>query len=93
MVLQLRRALWLKLIQAAPILSRGPLMQRARQRTIEATRMAPNELCIRRGDTAVLVGVVPTGEIWDMVRLVGPQGRVIAVEPFPESVAAIEARA
>lgn len=93
MVIELRRAVWLKLIQAAPILPRGPLMQHARQRTIEATRMAPNELCIRKGDTAVLVGVVPTGEIWDMVRLVGPQGRVIAVEPFPGSVAAIEARA
>lgn len=68
-------------------------MQRARQRTIEATRMAPLELCISKGDTVVLVGVVPTGEIWDMVRLVGAQGRVVAVEPFPESVAHLEARA
>lgn len=55
--------------------------------------MAPLELCVRKGDTAVLVGVVPTGEIWEMVRLVGPKGRVVAVEPFPESVAAIEERA
>ena len=68
-------------------------MQRVRERVIEATRMAPLELCVRKGDTVVLVGVVPTGEIWDMVRLVGAKGRVIAVEPFPDSVAAIEARA
>lgn len=75
------------------MLPRSGLMQRARQRTIETTRLAPNELCISRGETAVLVGVVPTGEIWDMVRLAGPNGRVVAVEPFSESVAAIEARA
>jgi len=93
MAFSLRRTVWLKLIQAAPVLPGGRLMQHARQRTIEATRMAPNELCIRKGDTAVLVGVVPTGEIWDMVRLVGPRGRVIAVEPFPDSVAQLEARA
>lgn len=87
-----RRAFWLKLIDAVPHLPKAGLGRNTREKLIRTTRLAPLELCICKGDTVVLVGVVPTGEIWDMVRLVGPRGRVIAVEPFPESVAAIEQR-
>lgn len=86
-----RRALWLTLLRAMPLMPRGA--RTLRERIIEATRLAPLELIIAKGDTVVLVGVVPTGELWSMVRLVGPRGRVIAVEPFPESVSAIEERA
>jgi len=88
-----RRKLWLRLIELVPLIPRGRIGRLLRYRLIRATRLAPLPLAIAKGDTVVLVGVVPKGELWDMVRLVGPRGRVIAVEPFPDSVKAIEERA
>lgn len=87
-----RRALWLKSIEAAPLLPRSKTGTAIRYAIAGATRLAPLQLAIARGDTAVQVGAVGKGEIWEMSRLVGPNGRVIAVEPAPDNLEAIRAR-
>lgn len=65
--------------------------RRVRHMFSKMVRRAPIELTIAKGDTVVMVGAVNHGEVWDMVRMVGPQGRVVVVEALPENVAAIEA--
>jgi FkbM family methyltransferase len=49
-------------------------------------------VAIARGDTVVQVGAVGDGELWSMVQLVGPAGRVVVVEPSSENVEAIQER-
>lgn len=88
-----RKLAWSQLVKVAPFVLPGQAGNAVRYAVASLTHLAPLELTIARGDTAVLVGVVPKGELWDMVRLVGPRGRVIAVEPFPDSVRAIQERA
>lgn len=87
-----RRRLWSSVTAAAPRLPRGKIGRAIRYQLIKATRNAPLELAIAPGDTVVQVGAVGKGELWDMLRLVGPAGRVVAVEPAPDNIAAIEER-
>lgn len=87
-----RSSLWLHSIEAAPLIPRGAIGSAIRYSAIKATRLAPLPLTIARGDTAVQVGAVGKGEIWEMARLVGPNGRVIAVEPAPDNLEAIRTR-
>src|SRR6185437_4083476 len=87
-----RRALWLKSIEAAPLLPRSTAGTAIRYAIAGVTRLAPLQLAIARGDVAVQVGAVGKGEIWEMARLVGPNGHVIAVEPAPDNLEAIRAR-
>lgn len=63
-----------------------------RYSVVRLARRAPLVLVIAKGDTVVQVGAVGKGEIWDMLRLVGPSGRVIAVEAAPDNVAEIRER-
>lgn len=87
-----RRKIWLKSIEAAPFIPRGAIGTAVRHGIIARTRLAPLQLAIARGDTVVQVGAVGKGEVWEMARLVGPKGRVIAVEPAPDNVEAIRQR-
>src|SRR5437660_9022963 len=80
------------LIGAMPPLPRVAVAEAVRFEAIRRTRLAPLHVTIAPGDTVVQVGAVETGELWEMVRLVGKRGRVIVVEPFLESVRGIEAR-
>ncbi|HKU68917.1 MAG TPA: FkbM family methyltransferase [Candidatus Baltobacteraceae bacterium] len=87
-----RRALWLKSIEAAPLLPRSNIGTAVRHAITGVTKLAPLQLTIARGDTVVQVGAVGKGEIWEMARLVGPSGKVIAVEPAPDNLEAIRKR-
>lgn len=87
-----RRDLWLTLLRTAPYFPRNRVGRAIRYAIVKATRNAPLELAIARGDTVVQVGAVGKGELWNMVRLVGPKGRVIAIEPAPDNIEAIEER-
>jgi FkbM family methyltransferase len=90
--MSVRRTIWLKAIEAAPRIPRGTVGALLRHGIVKATRLAPLQIAIARGDTVVQVGAVGKGEIWEMARLVGPEGRVIAVEAAPENVAEIRRR-
>lgn len=79
-------------IEAAPFIPRGSAGTAIRHGIIGRTRLAPLQLAIARGDTVVQVGAVGKGEIWEMARLVGRSGRVIAVEPAPDNVEGIRRR-
>lgn len=87
-----RRALWLKSIEALPALPRGAFGTAIRYAVAKGTRLAPLQSVIARGDTVVQVGAVGKGELWEMLRLVGPHGRVVAVEPAPDNLQMIRAR-
>jgi FkbM family methyltransferase len=88
-----RRQLWKSVVHTLPLVPSRGFSDGVRHRLINVARSAPLELCIARGDTVVLVGAVPQGELWEMARLVGSRGRAIAVEPFPDHIKAIEERA
>jgi len=87
-----RRALWLKSIEALPALPRGGMGTAIRYAVAKSTRLAPLQTVIARGDTVVQVGAVGKGELWEMHRLVGPKGRVVAVEPAPDNLESIRKR-
>lgn len=89
----IRRRAWKLVTHTLPKLPRGSIAGVLRHGLIQTTRLAPLELTLAKGDTAVLVGAVPKGEVWDMLRIVGPQGHVVAVEACLDSVEAIEDRA
>lgn len=78
------------LLKLMPFVPRGRLGQAVRYGLIKATRNAPLQFAIARGDTVVQVGATADGELWDMVRLVGQGGRVIVIESFPHNVKAIK---
>ncbi len=90
--MSIRRTVWLRLIEALPLLPRGRMGSAIRYTLAERTRLAPLQLGIARGDTVAQVGAVGKGELWEMLRLVGPRGRVIAVEPAPDNLHAIRQR-
>jgi FkbM family methyltransferase len=89
---RLRRLAWQKLVDFLSFIPRGRIGQTLRFQLIRATRRAPLQLTVAKGDTVVQVGAVGRGELWKIVRLVGENGRVIVVEPFPGSVKAIRER-
>jgi hypothetical protein len=84
--------LWRKAISAAPLLPTGRIGDAVRYGVIKTTRRAPLKLAIANGDTVVQVGATGRGEIWEMSRLAGPNGRLIVIEPAPENLEAIYER-
>ncbi|HEY2778839.1 MAG TPA: FkbM family methyltransferase [Gaiellaceae bacterium] len=73
-------------------LPRGGVGDVVRFALIRLTKQAPLGLAIARGDTVVQVGAVGDGEVWRMAQLVGPTGRVVVVEAFPQNAKEIEDR-
>ena len=59
----------------------GKLKEKLRNVGLAHFRFYPIELTVRRGDTVVQVGATPHGGTFRMSRIVGKQGRVIAIEP------------
>ena len=88
----IRSMVWQTAIGAAPVVPGGKLGDRVRFNIVKATHRAPLKIVIAKGDTAVQVGATGRGEIWEMLRLVGPHGRLIVVEPAPENLEEIHAR-
>jgi FkbM family methyltransferase len=83
---------WQKAISGAPLLPTGKAGNALRYAVIKATRRAPLKMAIAKGDTVVQVGATGRGEIWEMARLAGPNGRLIVVECAPENLEAIYER-
>jgi FkbM family methyltransferase len=88
----IKGALYFAIGLSVGILPKGKFKKAIRYLIVRLIKEAPLRITMGKGDTVVQVGAVVKGDVFLMAKIVGPSGRVVAVEPHPDNIKAIQDR-